>query len=67
MWRLCDNIRDVINTYDGTFYNLSVYVCNGSLGARKIIHPILSLKLGVIGFFAIILMEGQDWQSDIRN
>ena len=25
---ICDNIRDVINTCDGTFYNLSAYVCD---------------------------------------
>jgi hypothetical protein len=49
MWRLRDNIHDVINTCDGTFYNLSAYVCDWSLGAHKIIHPILSLKLGVTG------------------
>jgi hypothetical protein len=47
MWRLCDNIHDVINTCDGTFYNLSAYMCDESLDAHKIMHPILSLKLGV--------------------
>ena len=47
MWRLCDNIRDVINTCDDTFHNLSAYVCDWSLGAHKIMHPILFLKLGV--------------------
>ena len=52
MWRLCDNIRDIINTCDGTFYNLSAYVCDCSLDAHKIMHPILSLKLGVTCFDA---------------
>ena len=52
MWRLCDNIRDVINTCDGTFFNLSAYLCDWSLGAHKIMHPILSLKLGVTCFDA---------------
>ena len=47
MWRLCDNICDVINTCDGTIHNLSAYVCDWSLGAHKIMCPILSLKLGV--------------------
>ena len=32
---------------DGTIYNLSAYVCDWSLGAHKILHSILSLKLGV--------------------
>ena len=47
MWRLCDNIRDVINTCDDTFHDLSAYVCDWSLGAYKIMYPILSLKLDV--------------------
>ena len=47
MWRLCLIIRDVINTYDDTIYNLSAYVCDWSLGAYKNMHPILSLKSGV--------------------
>ena len=47
MWRLCLNIRDVINTCDDTIYNLSAYVCDWSLSAHKILHPILSLKSGV--------------------
>jgi hypothetical protein len=42
-----DNIRDVINTCDDTLYNLSAYMCDWSLGAHKIMHPILSLKSGV--------------------
>ena len=49
MWRLCLNIHDVINTCDDTIYNLSAYVCDWSLGTHKILHPILSLKSGVIG------------------
>ena len=40
-------IRDVINTCDDTIYDLPAYVCDWSLGAHKILHPILSLKLGV--------------------
>ena len=47
MWRLCLNIRDVINTCDDTIHNLLAYVCDWSLGAHKILHPISSLKLGV--------------------
>ena len=47
MWRLCLIIRDVINTCDDTIHNLSDYVYDWSLGAHKILHPILSLKLGV--------------------
>ena len=47
MWRLCLIIRDVINTCDDTIYNLSAYVCDWTLGAHKILHPILSLKSGV--------------------
>ena len=47
MWRLCSIIRDVINTCDNTIHNLSAYVWDWSLGAHKILHPILSLKSGV--------------------
>ena len=47
MWRLCLIIHDVINTCDDTIYNLSAYVCDWSLGAHKILQPILSLKSGV--------------------
>jgi len=47
MWRLCLIIHDVINTCDDTIYNLSAYVWDWSLGAHKIMHPILSLKSGV--------------------
>ena len=50
MWRLC-LIRDVINTYDDTIHNLSAYVCDWFLDAHKILHPILSLKLGVIDWY----------------
>ena len=51
MWRLCDIIHDVINTYDDTIYNLSAYVCDWSLGSHKIMHTILSLKSGVIDWY----------------
>ena len=47
MWRLYRINRDVINTYDDTIYNLLAYVCDWSLDAHKIMHPILSLKSGV--------------------
>ena len=47
MWRLYLIIRVIINTCDDTIYNLSAYVCDWSLGAHKILHSILSLKLGV--------------------
>ena len=47
MWRLCSIIRYVINVYDDTIDNLSAYVCDWSLDAYKILHPILSLKSGV--------------------
>ena len=56
MWRLCDNIRDVINTCEDTFHNLSAYVCDWSLDAHKIMHPILSLKLGVANIFLLSLL-----------
>ena len=46
MWKLC-LIRDVINTYDDTIHILSAYVCDWSLGAHKILPPILSLKSNV--------------------
>ena len=56
MWRLCLIIRDVINTCDDIIYNLLAYVCDWSLGAHKIMHPILSLKSGVThGYVAIAL------------
>ena len=54
MWRLCLIIRDVINTCDDTIHNLSAYVCDWSLGTHKILHPILSLKLGVT-FYLFVL------------
>ena len=33
------------------FCNLSAYVCDWSLGTHKIMHPILSLNLGVINWY----------------
>ena len=45
MWRLCLIIRDVINTCDGTIYNLSAYVCDCSLGAHKILASHFILKI----------------------
>ena len=44
---LCLIIRDVLNTCDDTIDNLSAYMRDWSLGAYKIMHPILSLKSGV--------------------
>ena len=58
MWRLCLIIRDVINTCDGTIYNLSAYVRDWSWDAPKIMHPILSLKSGVtVDIKAMLIVE----------
>jgi hypothetical protein len=46
MRRLCDNIRYVINICDDTVY-ICHLMCDWSLGARKIIHSICSLKMVV--------------------
>jgi hypothetical protein len=46
MWRLCDNIRYVINICDDTIY-ICHLMCDWSLGAHKIMHSICSLKMGV--------------------
>ena len=43
-------IHDVVNTCGDTIHNLLAYVCDWSLGAHKIMHPILSLKSGVTFF-----------------
>ena len=51
MWRLCLIIHDVINTCDAIIYNLLAYVYDWSLDAHKILHPILSLKSGVIDWY----------------
>ena len=60
---LCEDsvfiICDVINTCDDTIYNLSAYMCDWSLGAHKIMHPILSLKLGVT------LLGDGEWSSRV--
>ena len=52
---LCEDclIRDEINTCDDTIHNLSAYVCDWSLSVHKILHPILSLKLGVTRWCAV--------------
>jgi hypothetical protein len=45
-WRLCDIICYVINIYDDTIY-ICYLMCDWSLSARKIMHSICSLKMGV--------------------
>ena len=61
MWRLWLIICDVINTCDGTIYNLSAYVCDWSLDAHKIMHPILFLKLGVTILKREAILTGHAW------